>query len=470
MAERYDLIVIGGGPGGYVAAIRGAQKGLRTALVEKQDLGGTCLNRGCIPTKALLHATHLYSQLVDGEVFGILAGTPGYDMEKIHARKDEVVTQLRGGVASLLQANGVAVFEGLGKVISAGKVQVQPQEGEASELAGERILVAVGAAPIRPPIPGADLPGVLVSDDLLEGPVQNPGSIVIIGGGVIGVEMASIYNNLGTQVTIIELADRLLPMLDKEISQNLAMIFKKRGIAVHAGSMVQEITKGESGLSVKFQGKAGEAVAEGEAVLLSTGRKPSLAGLFEGTLPKTDDRGGIIVDERYETSIPGIFAIGDCVSGNMQLAHEASAQGTNAVAIMAGDHPEMNMSLIPSCVYTDPEIATVGLSVDEAKKADRPIKTSKYVMSGNGKTMIEKGERGFMKLIFDEETEVLLGASFMCSRATDLVGVITALIGTKVTATQLASIIYPHPTFCEGLGEAVESLFGMAVHVAPPRR
>jgi dihydrolipoamide dehydrogenase len=331
-------------------------------------------------------------------------------------------------------------------------------------------LVAVGAAPIRPPIPGADLPGVLVSDDLLEGPVQNPGSIVIIGGGVIGVEMASIYNNLGTQVTIIELADRLLPMLDKEISQNLAMIFKKRGIAVHAGSMVQEITKGESGLSVKFQGKAGEAVAEGEAVLLSTGRKPSLAGLFEGTLPKTDDRGGIIVDERYETSIPGIFAIGDCVSGNMQLAHEASAQGTNAVAIMAGDHPEMNMSLIPSCVYTDPEIATVGLSVDEAKKADRPIKTSKYVMSGNGKTMIEKGERGFMKLIFDEETEVLLGASFMCSRATDLVGVITALIGTKVTATQLASIIYPHPTFCEGLGEAVESLFGMAVHVAPPRR
>ena len=470
MAERYDLIVIGGGPGGYVAAIRAAQKGLRTALVEKRDLGGTCLNRGCIPTKALLHATHLYSQLLQGEEFGISAGNLSFDMEKIHARKDEVVTQLRDGVTSLLKANGVTVFEGVGTVVAPGKVKLLAQGDETLELEGERILLAVGAAPIRPPIPGVDLPGVLVSDDLLEGSVQNPNSIVIIGGGVIGVEMASIYNNLGAQVTIIEAADRLLPMLDKEIGQNLSMIFKKRGIAVYAGSKVEGITEGEGGLSVKFQGKAGEAVVKGDNVLISTGRKPHLLGLFDGPLPNTDDRGGIVVDERFETSIPRVFAIGDCVSGNMQLAHEASAQGTNAVAIMAGGHPEMDMSLIPSCVYTDPEIATVGLSADEAKKAARSVKVSKYVMSGNGKTMIEKGERGFMKLIFDEETEVLLGATFMCSRATDLIGFLTAFIGTKVTATQLASIIYPHPTFSEGLGEAVESLFGTAVHVVPSKR
>ncbi len=468
MERQYDLIVIGGGPGGYVAAIRGAQQGMKTALVEKSLLGGTCLNRGCIPTKTLLHASGLYKAVEEGALFGILTQGVSYDLEKMHQRKDTVVSELRQGVASLLAGNGVDCYEGHGTITAPGEVRVQGAE-ESWNLTCGRILIAVGAVPGVPPIPGVNLPGVITSDALLEGTPRDFKRLIIVGGGVIGVETASIYNNLGCEVVIIEAEDRILPFLDREIAQNMTMILKKRGVTIHGGSRVEEIREKDGGLALRFSHKKGEEEVQGDGVLLSMGRRANLAGLFAEGL-KPEGAKGLGVNESFETSIPGIFAIGDCVEGSIQLAHVASAQATNAISIMAGHEAEMDLSLVPSCIYTEPEIASVGLTEGEAKTQGIPVKSSKYLMSGNGKSLIENQERGFVKLLFHAETEALLGAQLMCGRATDLVGGLAMAISKGATATELSRVIYPHPTFSEGVGEAVESLFEKAVHVMPKRK
>lgn len=468
MSAVFDLIVIGGGPGGYTAAIRGAQHGMTVALVEERLLGGVCLNRGCIPTKAIMHASHLFREMKECGVFGLSCEALGYDMGLIQARKDAVVSQLREGVAQLMEANGISVYQGRGLVTDPGTVRVTGESYE--EIRGSNILIAVGAVPVTPPIPGAKLPGVFTSDGLLEGTPRDYKSLVIIGGGVIGTEAATIYNNLGCAVTILEGAERILPIMDREISQNLSMILKKRGVEIHTGSTVEEITQTDGGLTVRFSGKKGQATVTGEGVLLSIGRRPNLEGLFAESCPLPEMDRGIVVNERFETSVPGIYAIGDCRAGSMQLAHTAAAEATCAVACMAGEGPEMNLTVIPGCIYTEPEIASVGLSADDAKKKGIPVKTSKFIMSGNGKTLIEGQERGFIKLVFDAETEVLLGAQLMCGRATDLLGELATAIVTGRSASELASVIRPHPTFSEGVSESVEDLFGRAVHVMPKRK
>jgi len=467
MSKKYDLIVIGGGPGGYVSAIRGAQEGMSVALVDKGGLGGTCLNRGCIPTKFILHVANLYREFSHSESLGITADNISYDIGKIHLKKEGIVAKLRDGVGGLLNANNIDVFDGLGKVIAPGKVGVST-ESEIFELEGEKILLAVGAYPIIPPIPGVDLPGVITSNALLEGEPQDIKSLVIIGGGVIGVEMASIYADLGAKVTVIEAAGRLLPLLDSEIGQSLAMSLKARGAAVYTSATVKEIVKSDDGLQVNFEGKDGDKSVVSDKVLLAIGRRPNIEHVIgEGLDIKTDR--GIIVNDKFETSVPGIYAVGDCVSGATQLAHVAHAQATNAVCMMAGKAPEMDLSLVPNCIYTEPEIATVGLSPDAAKKLGIEVKTSKYLMSGHGKTMLEGHGRGFVKLVFDAETEFIVGAQLMCGRATDIVGEIATAIRAKYTAAELSSIIRPHPSFSEGITEAVENLHGKAVHVAPAK-
>lgn len=468
MAECFDLIVIGGGPGGYVAAIRGAQNGLRTALVEERQVGGTCLNRGCIPTKTLLHTTQLYREVFNGESIGLYADCLQVDLEALFQRKDEVVSELRNGVSFLLEANGVTCYSGRGQVISRNGVRVTGED--TIELEGTHILLATGASPMKPNIPGADLPRVLTSDELLTGIPVECERLVVIGGGVIGTELASMYGNLGCQVTIIEAMDRILPQFDREIAQNLSMILKKRDMVIHTGSRVKEITENEDVLSVRFEGKQGEEIAEGDLVLISIGRKPHIEGLLSEGLPLEIDHRGILVNERFETSIPGIYAIGDCVSGSIQLAHMASAQATNVVSQISGKKAEMELSVVPACVYTDPEIAWVGLTADEAKKQGKTVRSSKYIMTGHGKSIIERQDRGFVKLVFEAETEILLGAQLMCGRATDLIGELTTAIVGKRTAKELSSVIRPHPTFGEGVGEAVEAFLDRAVHVAPKRK
>lgn len=463
---QYDLIVIGGGPGGYVSAIRASQLGMKTALIEKRELGGTCLNRGCIPTKTLMHTANLYREAGESKTLGLQFRERSYDFAQIHSRKNDVVTQLRDGIAQLLKANKVDVYQAAGQIVDSNTVQAGDDN-----LTGAHILIAAGSVPAVPPIAGADLPGVVTSDAMLEAQGIDCEKLLIIGGGVIGVEMASIYASLGKQVTIVEAAERILPPLDREISQNLSMILKKRGVEIYTSAMVTAISQSETGLQCHFTDKKGEQTAEADTVLISVGRRPCTAGLFADDFAvEMTERGFIAVDDKFRTSVPSISAVGDVI-GRMQLAHAAEAQGIAAVEYIGGmTASTVNYDLVPSCVYTTPEIASVGITADEAKKAGREVITGKYVMNGNAKTIIEQQDRGFIKVVFDKETEQLIGAQLMCARATDLITELITAVSLGLTRAQLARTMRPHPTFCEGITEAVEAAAGHSIHTAPSRR
>lgn len=468
MAERYDLVVIGAGPGGYVGAIKAAQLGLKTAIVEARQIGGTCLNRGCIPTKTLMHSSHLYSEMQEAGLYGLSAQGTGYDFAAMHARKDEVVGKLRDGVSFLLNANKVDVMTGMGKILNANTVEVETSEGKET-LETNNILIASGSVPARPPIPGMELDGIVTSDELLEGTPTDYKTLTVIGGGVIGVEFASVFSALGCKVTIIEALDRIIPTMDKEIAQNLSMILKKRGIEVNTSCKVEKFEKTAEGITCYYTGKKGEGTATSQGVLVSIGRRFNVAGLFAEGFEVKMER-GIVVDENFATSVPGVYAIGDVIHGGIQLAHVASAQAENAVCAIAGQKPGIDLNTVPSCIYTNPEIASVGISADDAKAAGREVKTGKFSVSSLAKSMIENQERSFIKVVFDAETDVILGAQLMCARATDLVSELATAIVNKLTIHQLASVIRPHPTFTEAVTEAVEDAEGCAIHIAPKRR
>ena len=294
--------------------------------------------------------------------------------------------------------------------------------------------------------------------------------LIIIGGGVIGTEMASVYAALGKQVTIVEAAERILPTMDREISQNMSMILKKRGVEIYTSALVSEISQQEDGLCCHFTAKKEEKTAEADTILLSVGRRPCVGQLFADSFAvDCTERGFVMVDENFRTSVPSIYAVGDVI-GRIQLAHAAESQGIAAVEHMQGQPVSVRHDLVPSCVYTTPEIAMVGITVDEAKKEGRAVITGKYVMSGNAKTVIEQQDRGFVKLVFDQESEVLLGAQLMCARATDLISELTTAIAAGLTREQLAGIMRPHPTFSEGITEAAEAAVGQSIHSMPSRR
>ncbi|MEA4894306.1 MAG: dihydrolipoyl dehydrogenase [Oscillospiraceae bacterium] len=465
MSQRYDLVVIGSGPGGYTAAITAAQHGMKAALVEERTLGGTCLNRGCIPAKAILHSAERYREMKDGASIGIFTENLGYDIEAICRRRDEVVSGAREGVESLVRANGVDIFLGRAKIASASEVTVSSPVGE-TVLSASQILIATGAVPSLPPIDGIDLPGILTSDGLLEGPARDYKSLIIIGGGVIGAEFASFYCSLGCEVTIIEAAERIVPTLDREISQNLTMIYKKRGVAVHTGCSVERISETGGELCCRFSGKSGAQELTAQGVLVSAGRRPDFRGLFGEGL-NLEVRRGIVVDERFRTSVEGIYAIGDVTEGSIQLAHAAAAQARNAVSYMLGEEPPFDLSAVPSCVYTIPEIACVGVTAEQAKARGIEVKTGKYAMSGNAKTVIEQQDRSFVKLVFEAGTERLLGAQIMCARASDLISELSSAIVNRLTVKQLSAVIRPHPTFSEAVTEALDDTEGRAVHIMP---
>lgn len=461
MADNFDLVVIGAGPGGYEAAIEAAKLGMRTALVENRELGGTCLNRGCIPTKTILHTANLYHELEKSADIGLVIEKAGFDMGRIQSRKEAVLKQLRDGIASLMKMNKIAVYEGTGEILDAAHVKVVSGSGEQPPciLETRRILIATGAVPFLPLIPGADLPGVATSDQLLDKKDMYE-HLVIIGGGVIGMEFASIYSLLGHKVTVIEALDRILANMDKEIAQNLKMIMKKRNVGIHTGSQVKEIVlDGSEGLLCRYIEKDKDCEVHADGVLIAAGRKAYTQGLItknssEEVRAMKTERGHICVDGDYQTSIPGIYAVGD-VTGGVQLAHAATAQGRSAVAHMAGKPSPVDMSVIPGCVYTNPEIGTVGISADEAKQRGLNITTRKYLMSVNGKSVLSGQERGFIKVVADEENHRILGAQMMCARATDMLSQFGTAIVNRLTLEDMARVIFPHPTFSEGILEAV---------------
>lgn len=468
--KEYQLIVIGAGPGGYEAAIRAAQLGLTTALIERRDVGGTCLNRGCIPTKAMLHSAQLYREAANFELFGLHTENTSFDWAKVHQRKNDVVVKLRTGIEQLIKANKIDFFNNSASIF--GKNDVQLDQGEV--IRGENILIATGSVPARPPIPGLDLPNVVTSDELLDDPHFTQADslakeILIIGGGVIGVEFASVFSSFGCHVTIVEAMERILPTMDREISQSLNMVLKKRGVSIHTGAMVEKLEQDENGLVCHFTEKGKAQAVPAQQVLVAIGRRPNTQGLFAEGFEVACERGRIVTDENFRTSVDSIYAIGD-VTSKIQLAHMASAQGICAVHTIAGQKPPIDLRYVPGCIYTDPEIASVGITEDEAKQQGIPVKKGKFLMTGNGRSLIDEQERGFIKVLAHQETDVILGAQLMCSRATDIVAELATAIVNGLTCAQLAGVIRPHPTFCEGVTEAVEDVHAMAIHLAPKKR
>lgn len=467
MGERFDVIVIGAGPGGYVAAIKCAKAGLRTAIVENRRVGGTCLNRGCIPAKAMIHASFLYREMQEAEKFGVSAERITFDYEKIVSYKEETTEKLCRGIEQLLKGNGVTILFGKGSLEQGRKVKVTGEESE-EYYDAEHVILAAGSKPVILPIPGLELPGVLTSDELFK-LTEMPESLVIIGGGVISVEFASVYANLGCKVTIVEAMPRLIPNMDKEISQNLKMILKKRGVNIHTSASVQRVEQEGELYTCVFTEKEKEVKVSARYVLCAIGRCPNTEGLFgEGAEPEME-RGRVVVDEKFQSSIEGVYAIGDLVKG-LQLAHLASAQGMYVAEMLAGEEASVDLSAVPGCVYTDPEIASVGMTEDEAKEKGLEIKTGKFIMSANGKSLITKEERGFIKILAEKETDVIVGAQMMCARATDMIGELVTAIANRMTVRQLLRGMRAHPTYNEGVQEALEELLGGAVHVMPKKK
>ncbi len=453
----YELVVIGAGPGGYTAALKASELGKKTAVIEMDKVGGTCLNRGCVPTKVLLHVSGIYRETMEGTRMGIHTEGLSVSMPELFEYKDNVVETLRTGVGTLLKNAKIPVIQGRAQIIRPHTIAVSMEGSEESTYTADAILIATGSVPARPPIEGLDLPGVWTSDEILNGYEQTPSSIVIIGGGVIGIEFATFYADLGIPVTVVEGMDRLLPAMDREVGQSVALLLKSRGVRIVTGAMVKKVETMETGLCVRFERKGTEETAEGEAVLCAIGRRPYWDGLFaEGMAPLTEGR-RILVNDSFETSIPGVYAIGD-ISSKIQLAHAASAQGVCFAEALCGRERSLDLSLIPACVYARPEVAAVGLMEADAKISGRTVKTGKCVMGANARTLIASHGRSFIKLTADAETGELLGAVLMCDRATDMIQELAQAIENHMTPAQMLRIVRAHPTYAEALTDALNDL------------
>ena len=408
----------------------------------------------------------VYREMKEGGQFGIFAENVRYEYDKILEYKEGTSGSLRQGVEQLFKANNVTLVKGTGTLQADKTVLVTGCEGkeESRVLKGTHVLLASGSKPMNLPIEGLDLPGVLTSDGLL-GLQHAPESLLIIGGGVIGAEFASVFSSLGIRVTIVEALPRLLANLDKDISQNLKMILKKRGIKIYTGAMVKRIEKTEHGLACVFEEKGEEKREEADYVLSAAGRVPETEKLLGPGTELAMERGRITVDSNFETSMEGVYAIGDVIKG-IQLAHVASAQGVWVAEHLAGTGHSIDLSVVPSCVYTSPEIASVGLT-EEAAQAGIPVSVGKFLMSANGKSQISREERGFIKIIAEADTKVVLGAQMMCARATDMIGEMATAAANKLTVPQLLLGMRAHPTYNEAVGEALEELEGGSIHTVP---
>jgi len=465
LAEQFDLVVLGGGTGGYVAAIRAAQLGLKTAVVEREKVGGTCLHRGCIPTKALLHTAEVLDTLRHAGDLGIRAGEPALDYARAMARKDRVVNQLWRGVQYLLRKNGVTVVAGTGR-LRPGGVEVTGADGTRS-LDARDVLVATGSAPRA--LPGLDFDGerVLSSDDVLERPVI-PKRLVIVGGGAIGVEFASMFADFGTQVTLLEMLPHILPQDDAEVAAELTRILSRRGVVIHAGATVNVsgITVSERGVAVPVELASKDVVTfEGDALLVAVGRRPLTEDIGLESVGVTQNRGFIEVDEFYRTRAPHVWAIGDCIGG-LLLAHVAAHEGIIAVEAIAGQDPEpLDPERGPRVTYCRPEVASVGLTAEEAEAAGHRVKVGKFPFQANGRALILGEAEGFVKLVADADTNDLLGAHIIGPHASDLVNEMALARFLEATPWEVGTSVHAHPTVSEVLHEAAFVVEGHPIHI-----
>lgn len=456
MATEYDLLVLGGGPAGYPAAIRAAQMGARVCLIEQGPIGGVCLNWGCIPTKALHGVAHTIERVGLGADAGIGGGPLHVDAESLFAHKKRVVSGLVGGVEKILKARTVAVVRGRGRIISPGAIEV---EG-AGAVRGTKLVIAAGSAEVE--LPGIPFDGkrILSSKGLLDlGRI--PQSLVVIGGGVIGCEFASIFNALGTEVTVVEMLPRIIATEDAQVSRFLQAAIKKRGIGLHLGATARDVEHNAGGVTVHLDG--GEKI-DAEYVLVSVGRRPNVEDVGYDTIGLEAERTGIPVNGRMETGVAGVYAAGDVVGGWL-LAHVATREGIVAVENALGEEREMRYDAIPTTIYTLPEVARVGLTEEEAKERGISVAAGRFPFAANGKAKGLGEEDGFVKWVADKDEQRLIGLHIVGPQATELLAAGILAVGRGMSVKDFTAELFPHPTLSEALAEAAEAITGTAIHI-----
>jgi dihydrolipoamide dehydrogenase len=471
MASQFDVIVIGSGTGGYVAAIRAAQVGLTTAVVERAPvLGGTCLNWGCIPTKALLEHAHALKIAQEWKEWGLTTGNaaPGIDMAQVHARKDKIVKGLTGGVELLFKKHKITWIKGSGRLAGQGKVEIT--EGDRQTLtAGKEIIVATGSQARSVPGVEIDRRRIITSDEAI-GLREIPRSIAILGSGAVGVEFASIFRRFGSEVTIIELLPRLVPVEDEAVSAELEKAFKKQGMKILTGTRVTKAAAGPNGVDLGAQTPDGKTTTiSADYLLVATGRGPVTTGLGAEDLKLRMERGYIHVDREYRTSVPGISAVGDVITfdepGHPQLAHLSSAEGIAVAERIAGhDFRPINYDQVPGCTYCDPEIGSVGLTENEARSRGYDVQVGTFKFSVLARARIAGELAGFVKIVADRKYDEVLGVHMIGPRATELVAEATLALRLECTVEELVRTIHAHPTMSEAVGEAAHAAHGGAIH------
>lgn len=462
--EKQKVIVIGGGPGGYVAAIRAAQLGGDVTLIEKNKLGGTCLNVGCIPTKVLLHAAYLMDEAKHAENFGIDVSVDGFNWEKVLEKKESISNQLVKGIHGLMKANKIKVINGVAEFVSSNAISVTKEDGKKEILNGGKIIIATGSVPVIPPIPGVkENPNCIDSTGALS-LSKVPKSLLIIGGGVIGVEFASIFNQFGTKVTIIEALPKILPLMDGEITAQLKTILEQKGIDILTEAKVKSVESSPVGAKVNVDYNGEVRTFEVEKVLVATGRKANTESLNLNQAGIEHVRGNIKVNEKMETNVKGVYAIGDCL-GQLMLAHVASAQGEVAAENAMGLDVSYNGKTVPSCVYTNPEIASVGLTEEKAKEEGIEYETGIFPLIANGKALIENGGEGIVKVVIGKEYKEVLGVHILGPRATDIIAECALAIGMEATVEDIIGTVHAHPTITESIKEAFLSAEKRAIHM-----
>ena len=464
MPEPYDLVVIGAGPGGYVGAIRAAQLGLRTAIVERDKVGGTCLHYGCIPTKAMLYTAEILDELRRGKDLGITTGGLSLDLAAVHARKERVVDKLYKGTQYLMRKNKIDVFQGEARFVNSGEVAVALSDGSETGLKGKHFLIATGSAPRS--VPGITIDNERIIDSTAALALREvPRSMAILGAGPVGVEMASVFRAFGSEVTLIELLPTVVPLEDEEIGQQLQRAFERRGIKVHTGSTAERAERSGDGLTITLRKGNETSTITADYLLVAVGRAPVYKELAPEEAGVTIERGAVQVDENLRTATPTIFAIGDVLGRPFRLAHVASDEAIFVAESIAGEAPPIDYNAVPRPTFSIPQVATMGLSEKQARESGREVKVGRFPFQANSKATIEDATEGLVKVVADAQAGEILGIHMIGFGVTELLAEGVAVKYLEGTINELGSAVHSHPTLAEALKEAALDAQGRALHI-----
>ncbi|WP_026700019.1 dihydrolipoyl dehydrogenase [Salibacterium aidingense] len=460
--KTYDIIIIGSGPGGYAAALRASKEGKRTAVVEDRQLGGTCLHRGCIPSKTMLQHAEILQQVETAAEWGVQTGDISFSYPQMLRRKEKVVTQLESGIKGLMKNGNIDVIQGRGRVNDKKEVMIETENG-AQQLQAASVIAATGTTPLVPPVKGLKETAHFTSDSIFE-KKELPASLLIVGGGIVGVEYACLFASLHVDVTIIEMKDEILVEEDADAAAVLRRSLEKLGVTIETKAALEEIQSAENGLVTAAYTDRGGTKLEiaADEVLVTAGRKPNTSALAQTSVQY--DNGFVRVNENMETNVPGIYTIGDLASGGWKLAHAASAEGVTAVEHICGLKPSMHTALIPRCIYTFPEIAAVGMTEKQAEASGCHYKTETIPFQGSGKAMAMGESEGFTKIIAEQKHGEILGVVMVGPHVTEMIGEPAAYMHLEGTVEELASMVHPHPTLLENLYEAANAWLGKGIH------